>query len=111
MTLMPWAGWGFGKTPCWLNKLSNSGDTLKIKILSHIRKFMSGWSNYPGIVTSFNMIEREMGNRGSKSNVLINQVNCLFLFSFLLLVIIIFVKEQRVDGSCCTGFGALPELW
>lgn len=43
------------------------------------------------------MIEREMGNRGSKSNILITLVGCLFLF----LVIIIFVKEQRVDGSYC----------
>jgi hypothetical protein len=33
--------WSFGKTPLWV-KLSNSGDTLKIKILSRIRKFMCG---------------------------------------------------------------------
>lgn len=33
--------WSFGKTSLWV-KLSNSGDTLKIKILSHIRKFMCG---------------------------------------------------------------------
>jgi hypothetical protein len=37
------------------------------------------------------MIEREMGNRGSKSNILNELLNYL---SFP-----IFVKEQRVDGS------------
>jgi hypothetical protein len=43
------------------------------------------------------MIESEMGNRGSKSNNLITLVKSLFLF----LIIILFVKEQRVDGSYC----------
>nr|YP_010164135.1 LAGLIDADG endonuclease [Metarhizium album]QRK27500.1 LAGLIDADG endonuclease [Metarhizium album] len=64
-------------------KLSNSGDSLKILILNHIWKYMSGWSNSSGIVTSQNMNENEMGYRGSKSN------NGKSLF----------VKEQRVDGS------------
>ena len=44
---------------------------------------MSGLTNYSDIVTSQNMNESEMGNRGSKSN----KGNTLF------------VKEQRVDGS------------
>ena len=52
-------------------------------VLSHIWKYMSGWTNYSGIVTSHKMIEKEMGYRGSKSN----KGNILF------------VKEQRVDGS------------
>ena len=65
-------------------KLWNSGDALKIMIPSHIWKYMSGWTNYSGIVRSQKMIEREMGYRGSKSN----KGNALF------------VKEQRVDGSC-----------
>ena len=43
---------------------------------------MSGWSNYLGKVTSYDMIENEMGYRGSKLNK-------------------IFEKEQRVDGSYC----------
>ena len=64
-------------------KLSNSGDSLKILILSHIWKYMSGWTNHSEIVISQNMIESEMGYRGSKSN----KSNILF------------VKEQRVDGS------------
>nr|YP_009327824.1 hypothetical protein [Epichloe festucae]YP_010564198.1 hypothetical protein OYW92_mgp42 [Epichloe bromicola]APB96783.1 hypothetical protein [Epichloe festucae]APB96843.1 hypothetical protein [Epichloe hybrida]UYX62182.1 hypothetical protein [Epichloe bromicola] len=64
-------------------KLSNSGDSLKILILNHIWKYMSGWTNYSGIVTSQNMNESEMGYRGSKSIVFRNTV----------------VKEQRVDGS------------
>ena len=61
-------------------KLSNSGDTLKVIVPSYIRKIISGWSNNSGMVTSCNMSENEMGNRGSKS---VNRI----------------VKEQRVEGS------------
>lgn len=53
-------------------------------IPNRIRKCTSGWTNHSGMVTSHKMIEREMGNRGSKSTILKS----------------IFVKEQRVDGSC-----------
>ena len=61
---------------------------------------MSGWSNYPGIVTSFNMIEREMGNRGSKSNILnilfspwgLITINLFLIF----IVFIIFVKIKLI---------------
>ena len=52
-------------------------------ILSYGWKAISGWTNYSGIVTSQNMIESEMGYRGSKSVIRKN----------------ITVKEQRVDGS------------
>jgi len=51
-------------------------------IPSYIWKNISGWSNHSGKVISHKMIEREMGDRGSKSNSIIK-----------------FVKEQRVDGS------------
>ena len=64
-------------------QLSNSGDSLKVLILSCSWKAISGWTNYSGIVTSQDMIEREMGYRGSKS----------------VLCESILVKEQRVDGS------------
>ena len=77
-------------------KLSNSGDTLKLLIPSHIWKYMSGWTNYSGKVTSQKMIEREIGNRGSKSafnNVIYS--GAAKLNNSLLLA----VKEQRVDGS------------
>jgi hypothetical protein len=80
MALMIWADKCFGKTLNWL-KLSNSGDTLKLMIPNYIRKTISGWTNYPGMVTSYKMSENEMGYRGSKS-VFFNTV-----------------KEQRVDGS------------
>lgn len=63
--------------------LPNSGDALKILILSQPRKLLSGWSNYSGIVTSQNMKETERGNRGSKSIISKNIV----------------VKEQRVNGN------------
>jgi hypothetical protein len=66
-------------------KLSNSGEPLKLLVLSHIWKYMSGWINYSGIVTSQKMSENKMGNRGSKSTVFKNTV----------------VKEQRVNGSWC----------
>ena len=71
-----------GKSLHW-DKLPNSGDPLKILILSYIWKYISGWINHSGIVTSQNMIENEMGYRGSKSIVSQNTI----------------VKEQRVDGS------------
>lgn len=66
-------------------KLPNSGNLLKLLVLSHSRKAMCGWSNYSGIVTSQEMIERKMDNRGSKS-VTGEKVT---------------VKEQRVNGNWC----------
>uniref|UniRef100_UPI0030E04DE5 LAGLIDADG endonuclease n=1 Tax=Daedaleopsis nitida TaxID=1140402 RepID=UPI0030E04DE5 len=76
-----------GKTLLW-DKLSNSGDALKVLIPSYLRKYISGQNNYLGMVTSQDMTETEMGYRGSKSANLV-------------------VKEQRVDGSC---FGNSPKL-
>jgi len=64
------------------DKLSNSGDTLKLMIPSHNRKVMSGWNNYPCMVTSHKIRKNEMGYRGSKSVFYINTV-----------------KEQRVNGN------------
>ncbi|CAG8962401.1 hypothetical protein HYFRA_00013632 [Hymenoscyphus fraxineus] len=58
------------------DKLSNSGDILKVKVPSYSRKAVS-------MVISLNMSENEMDNRGSKSTILNSMV----------------VKEQRVDGS------------
>ncbi len=61
-------------------KLSNSGDTLKLMVPNLDRKFKSGWSNYPCMVISHKMCENKMGYRGSKS-------------------VYYTVKEQRVDGT------------
>jgi hypothetical protein len=72
----------FGKTLIVGNKLSNSGDALKHMVPSYSRKIISGWSNDPCMVTSYMMIENEMGYRGSKSVLPIRTV-----------------KEQRVEGS------------
>ncbi len=69
------------------DKLSNSGDILKLKVPSCSRKAICGWSNYSGTVTSLKMSENEMDNRGSKSIILKAMV----------------VKEQRVDGNWSTG--------
>ena len=66
----------------------NSGELLKILIPNHIWKYMSGWSNYSGMVTSQNIIQRAMEHRGSKSVISASHEN-------------IIVKEQRVDGHRC----------
>jgi hypothetical protein len=71
-----------GKRNCG-DKLSNSGELLKLKIPSYSWKIISGWSNYSGKVISLKICESKMDNRGSKSIILKNMV----------------VKEQRVDGS------------
>ena len=71
----------FGKTLFWV-WLSYSGNALKIMIPNYILNFISGWTNPSGMVTSYNMNENKMGNRGSKSVILTKTV-----------------KEQRVDGS------------
>lgn len=71
------------------DKLSNSGELLKLLIPSGIWKYICGWINYSGKVTSQKMIERKMDNRGSKSAKL--ALNTLKSN--------IAVKEQREDGS------------
>ena len=73
----------FGKILMW-EKLSNSGDLLKLMVLNYIRKIISGWINHSGKVISHKMSENKMEYRGSKSK---------FESKF--------VKEQRVDGSWC----------
>ncbi|RYE21330.1 MAG: hypothetical protein EOP45_09700 [Sphingobacteriaceae bacterium] len=76
------------KTLYW-DKLSNSGDALKLIIPSNSRKTISGWSNYPCMVTSYKIYENIMGYRGSKSKIArINNDSRQ-----------VFVKEQRVYGS------------
>ena len=49
------------------DKLSNSGEPLKLLIPSYSRKAISGWTNYSEMVTSQKISEKIMGNRGSKS--------------------------------------------
>ena len=61
-------------------------------IPSYNWKVIDGWSNYSGMVISHKMIEREMGDRGSKSKLSLNRPTSHKLN---------FVKEQRVDGSLC----------
>jgi len=79
-------------------KLSNSGDTLKLWIPSYIRKAFSGWSNHPCMVISPKMSENEMGYRGSKSVFLNPQPKEIT------------VKEQRVDGSWFINYTKLINL-
>jgi len=87
------------------DKLSSSGDLLKLLVPNLEKIFRGGWTNYSSMVTSQKMVlllylivyniygmyfpgtlgikNRKMDNRGSKSAILKNIV----------------VKEQRVDGS------------
>lgn len=73
----------YGKSLLW-DKLSNSGEILKLMIPSYIWKYISRWINHSLMVISHKMKETEMDNRGSKS--VFNKFT---------------VKEQRLDGSLC----------
>ena len=79
------------------DKLSNSGDILKLKVPSSSWKTISGWSNYSGMVTSLKMSENEMDNRGSKSTIflvlvslLVSALSCFTLFILYLFVLLHF---------------------
>jgi hypothetical protein len=76
-----------GKSLSMWVKLSNSGDTLKLLIPNNIRKVICGWTNHSCKVISQKILEKGIGNRGSKSTVLRNVV-----------------KEQRVDDSWGINF-------
>ena len=65
-------------------KLSNSGDSLKLMMPNYRWKSISGWTNYSCKEIIHKIDENKMGYRGSKPKFNIN-----------------FVKEQRVDGSLC----------
>lgn len=78
----PPAKW-FGESLMW-EKLPNSGEALKLLIPNLVWKYGGGRSNDSYMVTSQKMNENEMGNRGSKSTILEENI---------------VVKEQRVDGS------------
>jgi len=79
-----------GLRPCGV-KQSNSGDTLKLILPSFSWRAISGWVNRLGMVIIYKIIERAMGNRGSKS-----VIGGRKLY--------ITVKEQRVDGCWCIFF-------
>ena len=61
-------------------KFSNSGKTLEFQVPSCNWKVTSRWTNYSCKVISQNNLEKEVGNRGSKSDMLSE-------------------KEQRVNGN------------
>jgi hypothetical protein len=88
------------------DKLSNSGDILKLKVPSYSWKTISGWSNYSGMVTSLKMSENSMDNRGSKSGFVLWFCACFGLAKTNNTYYVWSkqwkpksVKEQRVDGS------------
>lgn len=83
----------FGKTIQWV-KLPNSGDLLKLLVPSYIGNNISGWSNYSDMVISQEMIEKEMGYRGSKSVIILFYLILIIfylLIIFLLYLLIIFL--------------------
>ena len=75
----------FRKSHFWEEKLLNSKETLKLLVINYGLKTMRGWIKDSCIVINKKMIEKEMGNCGSKS------------ITFLLNNFI--VKEQRVNSS------------
>lgn len=79
------------------NKEANSGNTLKPFVLNQIWKYLSGWSNYSGIVISEWIEEMKIGYRGSKSNTSLKdpQANKIGF---------VFVKEQRADASSVLAY-------
>lgn len=84
-------GWIFGKYS-WRDLLPNSGEPLKLKVPSNIRKDIGGWINLSGMVITLKMRENKMGYRGSK------------------LVLGNTVKEQRVYGSIIGTLLSSPML-
>jgi hypothetical protein len=66
-------------------KLSNSGNPLKLLVPNHNLNIVGGCINNSCMVISQEMIERKMGNHGSKS-IIFNKKNVI-------------VKEERVKGS------------
>lgn len=76
------------------DKLSNSGNLLKLKVPNCGCKTKSGWSNYSGKVISLKIGENQMDNRGSKST----KLNCMV------------VKEPRVYGSLSINASKLMDL-
>lgn len=75
----------FGKSLLWVMlTLSNSGELLKLLVPNYIWKYVSGWSNYSSMVTSQEICENKMEDRGSKS---------------VIGLVPTAVKEQRVDGN------------
>lgn len=72
-----------GKSLNIWDKLSNSGNALKLLVPKYSWKAINRWTNYSFMVISQKIIERAMGYRGSKSVIFEN----------------IAVKEQRVNGS------------
>lgn len=82
----------FGKTIQWV-KLSNSGNLLKLLIPSYILKYISGWSNYSGKVTSQKIDEKKMDNRGSKSVLFYLYLILILILFYLLIIFLLQVKN------------------
>jgi hypothetical protein len=82
-TKSPKVEW-LGKSLLWVLTFPNSGKLLKLLVPNYIWKYVSGWTNYSGMVTSQEICENKMDDRGSKSVVELEPAA---------------VKEQRVDGN------------
>ena len=92
-------------------KFSNSGDSLKPLVPSTVGNGWDGWINRSCKVISQMMLEREIGNRESKSskNIIYKESRQWVLIYVLIDIGLLYlgVKEQRVDGSYKTEFNRL----
>ena len=76
-------------------------------LLNHSGNIMSGWSNYSGKVTMYEIDESQMGNRVAKSygNYAYDlwSIGVKTLLSISPSLMSSYVKVQRVYGNCCSG--------
>jgi hypothetical protein len=89
-------------------KLSNSGEPLKLLVPSYSRKAISGWINYPCMVTSQEIDEKKMGNRGSKSDFNPDFYSILTIITFYALLC--FWLSESTDQNSCSFFTTLSPI-
>jgi len=83
------------KNPVLLwDKLSNSGNALKLMVPSHSRNWIGGWTNHSCMVISHKMIEIKMGYRGSKSAMFKSIVASLFSTLSRLLIFLLLLYQE-----------------
>uniref|UniRef100_UPI002000F87E hypothetical protein n=1 Tax=Exserohilum turcicum TaxID=93612 RepID=UPI002000F87E len=103
-------GW-YGKsspkilTSCIRGKLPNSGKALELKIPSHNRKVIGGWTNPSCTVTSLKTFEKIGGNRGSKL------VTGLSLYFFIFITLIIYLSVVHFHFLLYLNYSLLTILY
>jgi len=94
------------------DKLSNSGELLKLKVPSYSWKTICGWSNNSGMVTSLKMRENKMDNRGSKSAAYLVLVILLgfayFIFILFISTLSVHFYESPFSSSIFLAYSVIP---